>query len=110
MVFDKNAYMKEYNSRPDVRIKRKEYMKKYNENNVKERERLRVLDKKNYWAHQDKLFKLGIIEYERIPDFNIESLCRKCGTIWPKCVRCPHCHVKVRNAQKYRQKKDVVRY
>ena len=110
MVFDKKAYMKEYNSRPDVIIKRKAYMKNYHLDHTKERERLRVLNDKKYWEQQAKLFKLGIRQYERTPDFSIESLCRKCGTIWPKCARCPHCHIPVKNGHKFRQKKDVKRY
>ncbi len=107
---EKRQYMKEYVKRPEVQIHRKEWLKNYYKNNAKERDRLRALDKKIYWAQQDKLFKLGIKEYERTPDYSKESLCRTCGTIWPKCVRCPNCHVPVRNAQKYRKKEDVHRY
>jgi len=64
-----------------------------------DRVRLRTYKKKQYWEQQEKRFALGIRQYPRRPNFNTESLCRKCGVIWPKCYMCPNCHIKVKNTK-----------
>jgi rubrerythrin len=68
------------------------------------------LNKERYWARQQQRLVLGIRQYERTPDYSKESLCRKCGTIWPKCSHCPKCGVRVKNTQKFRKKDGVHRY
>ena len=92
---------------------RKVYMQKYNqrpENKEKQKERLKKLHKRKYLRQQKKRYELGHREYARTPDFSKESLCRKCGTIWPKCYRCPNCHVTVKNVSKFRNKENVFRH
>jgi len=75
-----------------------------------DRKRLKIYKYKEYWEQQEKRFESGIRQYRRRPDFSKESLCRKCGTIWPKCSRCPDCHISVKNAERFRKKDEVFRH